>query len=87
MDCKLHFNLARKESYRVAKFRNYQELKRYVDAECADSKCKRVFTQYAACKTLSERKQVAERLDAVRYAFYKKYTNNPSHIPTLPGAA
>lgn len=87
MGCNLHFNLARKETYRVAKFRNYQDLKCYVDAECADSKCKRIFFQYAACKTLSERKQVAERLDAVRYAFYKKYTNSPSNNPVLPGAA
>jgi len=70
----LHFNLAQKETYKVADFRSPELKTKYVEAEGRNGKCKQAYFNYQAAKTLTERRQAAEILDSIRYSFFKQWT-------------
>lgn len=74
MTIELHFNLARTETYKVARFQTPEQKSKYVDAEAFDLKCKDVYFAFCAARSPEERARLATIVDATRYNFYLKYS-------------
>ena len=74
MTIEVHFNLARTETYKAAKFQTPEQKSKYVDAEAFDLKCKDAYFALCAARSPEERVRLAAIVDAVRYNFYLKYS-------------
>lgn len=81
MTIELHFNLARTETYKVAKFQSLEQKNKYVDSEMHDLKCKDAYFNLCAAKTPEARETLKAVLDAVRYTFFVKFTQKKQDSP------
>lgn len=73
--------MQRAEEHKIAHFENPEEKTRYVDAESQDFKCRELWYQYHAARTLEERKEIAVVLDNTRWNFYKRWSNSRPQEP------
>ena len=81
MIAELHFNLARTETYKVAKFQNIEQKNKYVEAEMHNLKCKDAYFNFCAAKSPEERTRLASIVDATRYTFFTKFTRKRQENP------
>jgi hypothetical protein len=75
----LHFNLARNDIYKVAKFKDPSTKSRYVDAEFRDTKCKHAYENYQKA-AYEDREKYALELDHIRFAFYERWKKKNSIV-------
>jgi len=69
----LSFSLAKNSAYNQAVFDSIAEKDEYVAAEFSDPYIQDLYKEYSAALGQEQRKSWANKIDAARYAFYKKW--------------
>jgi len=85
----LHFNLAQRSVYKVARFQDQYEKQDYVSFEYGDPLCRALYAGYSGALRMDLRKELAIALDSARWQCYQRWLKGNSSEETGPslGAA